>query len=115
MSKYGYATIPEDIIKDGTKMDWNGHQLTFTSDTCCKGCFFADKEKCPKCDDGIWVEESSLWHTGTPTEAGLYFVSCGIGKETYYNVDYWNGVCWTEPKVIAYMPIPPFEASKEKA
>ena len=57
-------------------MTLKGHRVVFESEPApCRGCFFADKDSCPDCDEGIWVEESPYsWHTGTPTEEGWYLV-----------------------------------------
>ena len=64
------------MIPNGKTMNWHGHHLTFESeDDWCRGCFFADKNECPDCDDGAWVEDNpNPWHTGTPTEEGEYVV-----------------------------------------
>lgn len=58
------------------------------------------------------------WHTGTPTEEGWYVL---LTSETIpYSVAYWQnewlGKEWTirDSIVVAWMPITPFEASKEK-
>lgn len=62
------------MIPNGKKMDWNGHNLTFESTTYhCRGCFFENKNECPDCDEGIWVEESSFWHTGNGNKVDRTF------------------------------------------
>ena len=62
------------------------------------------------------------WHTGTPTEEGLYLtvvkIDDGNGKHCYtYEPVFWkDGWCFrhnTQP-IVAWIPITPFEASKEK-
>lgn len=65
------------MIPNGKEIDWNGHHLVFESEPDqCRGCFFADKDSCPDCDEGAWVEKNpSPWHTGTPTEDGWYLVA----------------------------------------
>lgn len=56
------------MIPNGKEMNWNGHHLVFESEPSkCVGCFFDDKNECPECDEGVWVEDSP-WHTGTPTK-----------------------------------------------
>lgn len=50
------------MIPNGKEMNWNGHKLVFESEPgVCRGCFFADKNECPDCDEGLWVEEPSVW------------------------------------------------------
>ena len=45
------------MIPNGKKMNWKGHKLVFYSEKDpCAGCFFADKDECPDCDEGYWVE-----------------------------------------------------------
>ena len=64
--------------------------------------------------------EKSHWHTGIPTEEGWYLVTTNQADE--YAVGYWDKtiqsftrICFFDSdEVIAWMPIPPFEASKEK-
>ena len=58
------------------------------------------------------------WHTGTPTEEGWYLVSTNQADE--YAVGYFDKtiqsftrICFFDSdEVVAWMPIPPFEASK---
>lgn len=70
------------MIYNGTTMDWDGHHLVFKS-VGCKGCFFAGKDECPDCVDGIWVENSSaepsVWlHKPNDYAEGVYECSsCG--------------------------------------
>ena len=101
------------MIPNGKEMDWHGHKLVFESENDqCRGCFFADKDECPECDEGLWVEENpSPWHTGTPTEGGLYLVVTHEGYDVWrFNKNFkaWN---LHFDKVKAWMPIPPFEAN----
>ena len=72
------------MIPNGKEMDWNGHHLVFESENYqCRGCFFADKDECPDCDQGVWVEKNPYpWHTGTPTETGEYLV-CRVPEAGY--------------------------------
>ena len=64
------------MIPNGKQMNWNGHHLVFESEQDnCRGCFFADKDACPDCDEGLWIEKNpSPWHTETPTEEGWYLI-----------------------------------------
>ena len=71
------------MIPNGQEIIFDGHNLTFESDpSVCRGCFFEDRDSCPDCDEGIWVEEGSPWHTGTPTENGYYLCKVFYDKET---------------------------------
>lgn len=48
------------MIPNGKEMTWKGHHLVFESEpNPCRGCFFADKDECPDCDDGAWVEDNT--------------------------------------------------------
>ena len=72
------------------------------------------------CEEG---ETEGNWHTGTPTEDGDYI--CAF-RQSDDSIEYgwceWDGkgfdiLCDYDPLVtpiVAWMPIPPFEASKEK-
>ena len=63
------------MIPNGKKIDWHGHNLSFESEPSgCRGCLFANKNECPDCDEGIWVEEGYPWHIGIPTEEGEYLI-----------------------------------------
>ena len=69
----------ECMIENGKEMDWRGHHLVFESEPSnCRGCFFENRDSCPDCDKGIWVEDKAgdddTWHTGTPTEDGWYWI-----------------------------------------
>lgn len=101
------------MIPNGKKMNWHGHHLTFESeDDWCRGCFFADKDECPDCDEGAWVEDKpNPWHTGTPTEEGWYVIAfIGANKRIEYASAVWCYGEWdARCKVVAWMPIPPFE------
>ena len=99
------------MIPNGKKMNWHGHHLTFESeDDRCRGCFFADKNECPDCDEGVWAEDNpNPWNAGTPTEEGWYLTST---KASDYSVHYFDGSKWdfcSDDFIIAWMPIPPFE------
>lgn len=99
------------MIPNGEKMNWNGHHLVF--DIPCRGCFFADKDECPECDEGLWVEDNpSPWHTGTPTEEGWYV--CKMKGTDLYETQYFTGVNWNEEIIEAWQKIEPYEASKER-
>ena len=84
------------MIPNGKEIIIDGHKVVFESTTYqCRGCFFENRDSCPDCDEGIWVEEGSPWHTGTPTEAGLYVIAFRFGnkieheiREMFYNPDY---------------------------
>lgn len=82
------------MIPNGKEMNWKGHKLRFESEpsSCC-GCFFADKNECPDCDDGAWVEDSP-WYTGTPTEEGWYVCKMNGDPMPEYDTDYFNGFSW---------------------
>ena len=68
------------MISNGKEMIFDGHKLVFKEDLC-SACFFADKDECPDCDEGIWVEEGYPWHTEPPTEDGEYVVLCKYRKD----------------------------------
>ena len=80
------------MIPNGEEMNWNGHHLVFESENDpCRGCFFADKDECPECDEGLWVEKnSSPWHTGLPTKEGKYLVKYAyqLQNPSKYKIDY---------------------------
>lgn len=116
------------MIPNGEQMDWNGHNLIFESEPCsCRGCFFENRDSCPDCDEGIWVEDNpSPWHAGTPTEEGWYLVQhlsdaeyCG----SKFFVARWDGekfIINPRPPIVvtyqqgtAWQKIEPYEASKE--
>ena len=82
------------MIPNGKQMDWNGHNLTFESEhDQCTGCFFANKNECPDCDEGIWVEENpSPWHTGTPTENGTYVCRMKDDFAKWLVLNFKNGI-----------------------
>ena len=47
------------MIPNGKEMTWKGHHLVFEAEpNPCRGCFFADKDECPDCDEGAWVEDA---------------------------------------------------------
>ena len=72
------------MIPNGKEMNWNGHHLVFESEPDrCRGCFFADKDSCPDCDEGAWVEDSP-WCTGIPTEEGWYLIKYKWNGEIRY-------------------------------
>ena len=75
------------VIPNGKEMNWNGHKLRFElSPSDCVGCFFKDKNECPECDDGAWVEDSP-WCTGTPKEEGWYLLKIKSDDEIIYDTD----------------------------
>lgn len=110
----------EEMIPNGKEMNWNGHHLVFESEVdVCEGCFFADKDECPDCDEGVWVEKNpSPWHTEKPTEEGYYVLIFPneLGFPDYC-VGYWNGEkflirdAWEgdEVKLIAWAKIEPYK------
>ena len=55
------------------KMEYEGYKLKLVGGDC-YGCFFADKVGCPDCGNGKWIIDGNAWHTGRPTEEGLYAV-----------------------------------------
>lgn len=77
----------------------------------------ADGNKMFNCKDGklrLKIVEANPWHTGTPTEEGWYLTST---KASDYSVHYFDGSKWdfcSDDFIIAWMLIPPLEASKEK-
>ena len=82
------------MIPNGKEINWNGHKLRFESESYpCRGCFFEDKDECPECDEGLWVEDSH-WHTGTPTEEGLYLVK--LKEANLYETHNFTGNNWCE-------------------
>ena len=75
------------VIPNGKEMNWNGHKLRFElSPSNCVGCFFKDKNECPDCDDGAWVEDSP-WCTGKPTDEGWYLLKIKSDDEIIYDTD----------------------------
>lgn len=96
------------MIPNGKEMTLKGHRVVFESEPApCRGCFFADKDSCPDCDEGIWVEESPYsWHTGTPTEEGDYLCwvkgSFGIKHGLYYNRCKYKDGNWFDDEVTNY-------------
>lgn len=60
--------------------------------------------------------DENPWQTGTPTEEGLYWVFVPQGKRKYTS-DCFDGNSFVENGdiVVAWIPITPFEASKENA
>lgn len=114
------------MIPNGKEIIIDGHKVVFESTTYqCRGCFFENRDSCPDCDEGIWVEEGSPWHTGTPTEEGYYLCHIQFYSEDYesdeegYDIPYWfkNG-SWEgndeNVRIIAWQKIEPYEASKER-
>ena len=115
------------MIPDGTTMNWHGHKLVFESENDqCRGCFFADKNECPDCDEGAWVEDNpNPWHTGTPTEEGWYLLYIHgvfddkdryIYEADYYGKDYYGSMVWAykdeewrDWEVVAYQKIVPYK------
>ena len=75
------------MIPNGTTMNWHGHNLVFESENDqCRGCFFADKNECPDCDEGAWVEDNpSPWRKGVPTEEGRFYAVICKGWERPFN------------------------------
>jgi len=102
------------MIPNGKQIIIDGHNLTFESEPSdCRGCFFENRDSCPDCDEGIWVDEGSPWHTWTPTEEGWYL--CAYG-DNFYCANYWQGGTWKNQwggTLLAYQKIEPYEASKE--
>ena len=99
------------MIPNGKQINWNGHHLVFESEQdSCRGCFFADKDECPECDEGLWIENNpSPWHTGTPTENGDYFVQ--YNHLTYDVLTFrgkWENLPYNET-VVAWQKATPFE------
>ena len=81
------------MIPNGKQIIIDGHNLTFESEPSdCRGCFFENRDSCPDCDEGIWVEEGSPWHTGTPTEEGWYL--CKMIETDFYETQYFTGNNW---------------------
>ena len=99
------------------KMEYEGYRLKLVRSGDCYGCFFADKGACPECGNGKWIIDGNAWHTGTPTEKGLYLTAIKVddGDRKYcyaYEPVWWqDGWCFRHFKqpIIAWMPIPPFE------
>ena len=118
--------VYRNMIPNGKEMEWKGHHLVFESEEdWCRGCFFADKDSCPDCDEGAWVEQKhSLWHTGTPTEDGLYVIAyrnCyGNTEDISYataivrgSVFFYFQECRFGRQVMAWQKIEPFEEKDE--
>ena len=56
----GPCKVEASMIPNGKEMTWKGHHLVFESEpNPCRGCFFADKDECPDCDEGAWVEDDT--------------------------------------------------------
>ena len=103
----------------------------------CIGCYrydscasYYEKKTGEKVEDGYNPIPFSPWHTGTPTEKGLYVVLTKVSTEGVsssegtYILDYWDGYSFqylkrkamtyalTEPDTygwVAWMPITPYE------
>lgn len=81
------------MIPNGKQIIIDGHNLTFESEPSdCRGCFFENRDSCPDCDGGMWVEEGYPWHTGVPTEDGTFLVLWRDTEEPIrrYSVLHWN-------------------------
>lgn len=109
------------MITNGKEMNWKGHRLVFESEPSkCFGCFFDDKDECPECDEGIWVEDSP-WHTGTPTEEGWYLVALDLLPKVKVNIyryetDYYNKrhkFNLFDSTVVAWQKINPLRKEKK--
>ena len=60
----------------------------------------------------IWVKPQSNWHTGTPTEGGLYFVYdkyCGYGKRVLKKDISKEQLEVAFHDVLAWIPIEPYK------
>ena len=83
------------MIPNGQEIIFDGHKVVFESTTYqCRGCFFENRDSCPDCDEGIWVEEGSPWHTEPPTEKGWYV--CKMRGTDLYETEYFTGANWNE-------------------
>ena len=110
------------MIPNGKEITIDGHKVVFESEPSdCRGCFFENRDSCPDCDEGIWVEEGSPWHTGTPTEEGCFYaLQCKghIHPEPYYGVvvnGKFSAISWDgdlmplPPDLIAWQKIEPYK------
>lgn len=103
------------MIPNGTTMEWHGYKLVFESEKDpCRGCFFEDKAGCPDCDAGIWVEEDSPWHTGTPTEEikendWYTFVYKCYGEIRYITIKEPSFWYFTNCDTLAWQKIEPYK------
>lgn len=102
------------MIPNGKEMNWKGHKLRFESEPDrCRGCFFIDKDQCPDCDEGAWVEDSP-WCTGIPTEEGLYWVFAPQGKRKYTSDCFVDGnFIENGLHVVAWQKIEPHKEKKD--
>ena len=105
------------MIPNGKEMNWEGHRLRFESEhDICRGCFFCEKDSCPDCDEGAWIEDSP-WCTGTPTEEGWYLIAFTYEFEegVRYTTDYFKDGKWAFPmvrdisKLRAWQKIEPYK------
>ena len=96
------------MIPNGEKIIIDGHNLTFESEPSdCRGCFFENRDSCPDCDGGMWVEEGYPWHTGVPTEDGDYLVKLDVGHNVYpYYVLKWYKGGWYSHYYMDYPACP---------
>ena len=117
------------MIPNGEKMNWHGHNLVFESENDqCRGCFFTDKNECPDCDEGAWIEDNpSPWHTGLPTQYGEYVclvhsMKCPPvkhktimewGEHCAERQDWFNREGGCDYEVIAWFLLPPCPYGKE--
>lgn len=112
------------MIPNGQEIIFDGHKVVFESTTYqCRGCFFENRDSCPDCDGGIWVEDNpSPWHTGTPTEEGWYLCQTKGRKGSYLpSVLRWNGEIWTSKSkrplvlmdVVAWQRIEPYTEKED--
>ena len=100
----GKAIVTKDVFNDN-------EMIYVICENCWANSGFCDKE-----DKAIrkWNKRTNPWHTGTPTEGGLYLVVTHEGYDVWrFNKNFkaWN---LHFDKVKAWMPIPPFEANKDE-
>ena len=78
-------------MKNGEIININGKRIIFFhEEEGCSGCAFQNNSSCPEdCEDGKFFELPNPWHTGEPTEGGMYLVVTDIGYDVWeFNEDF---------------------------
>ena len=99
----GEATLVEDIYNDQL------YNYVICSNDDCN----ANTGRCDTEDEAItkWNKRANPWHTGTPTDEGLYLCASEY-KDCKYGLAYWDGIGFrTEQiaRIIAWQKIEPYK------
>lgn len=114
-------------MKYGDLVNINGKEVLYVEGDDCEGCVFSEAGSCPDCEEGKFVRLPNPWHTGTPTEDGLYWVAVRFSfsndiikpfAETIrYGATPFNNGSWNLELpyvVVAWQKIIPYEESEEE-